>query len=59
MDDHFNLYYIILEDMLQHPMSEKQCAEIKNNLEKFYDKIKPPWKQNSITIAENTNPHKK
>ena len=43
MAEHYNLYYLFLEDMERHPMSEDAFWEIKKNIEKFYEKIKPPW----------------
>ena len=46
MKDHYNLYYIFLEDMQRHPISEKRNAEIRKNLEYFYRNIKPPWEDN-------------
>lgn len=44
MADHYNLYYILLEDKAQNPMPEQRARKIRKNIEKFYKKIKPPWK---------------
>lgn len=56
MKDHFNLYYIFLEDMQRHSMSEKRNEQIRKNLENFYKKIKPPWDYNPPNINGDENP---
>ena len=48
MKAHYNLYYIFLDDMRHHPMSEERNAEIRKNIEYFYRKIKPPWDTNPL-----------
>ena len=58
MKDHYNLYYIFLEDMQRHPMSEKRNAEIRKNLDNFYRKIKPPWEDKPPNIIGDESPEK-
>ena len=41
--EHFNLYYILLEDLQNCPMSPEAHDRIKENIENFYEIIKPPW----------------
>lgn len=42
MEQHYNLYYLFLEDKTQNPMREEKVMEIRKNIENFYKKIKPP-----------------
>lgn len=42
MKDHYNLYYLFLEDKEKNPLPIQQSEAIRKNLEKFYEKIKPP-----------------
>lgn len=52
MADHYNLYYLFLEDKAQHPISEVANSEIQKNIEIIYEKIKPPWISKPLTNAE-------
>ena len=40
--EHYNLYYLFLEDKQKNPMPEARVLEIRKNLEKFLENIKPP-----------------
>ena len=42
MNGHYNLYYLFLEDKRKHPMPEHKVQAIRKNIEKFFEKIKPP-----------------
>lgn len=42
MAEHYNLYYLFLEDKARHPMPEEKMLQIQKNIEKIYEKIKPP-----------------
>lgn len=55
VQNHYNLYYLFLEDKLQNHMEEKARDEIQKNLENLYKKIKPGEKTkplNSIRKKE-------
>lgn len=52
---HYNLYYLFLEDQQKHPIPEDKCLQIRNNLENFYKKIKPPWKSQPPSIIREEN----
>ena len=57
MAEHFVLYYLFLEDKAAHPMPEEQNRQIRKNIEKFYQKIKPPPTSRPLTsIRENEPP---
>ena len=43
MDNHYNLYYLFLEDQQRNPMDPDARDQIRKNIENFYKKIKPPW----------------
>lgn len=58
MKEHYNLYYIFLEDMRRNPMSEERSAQIRKNLENYYKKIKPPWQNNPLRIIGDGSPEK-
>lgn len=53
---HYNLYYLFLEDRERNPMDAGRKKEIQKNIEKFYEKIKPPpnAKPPTIRTQENT-----
>lgn len=59
MKAHYNLYYIFLEDMRQHPMPEERNVEIRKNIEIIYRKIKPPWKSSPLNITKKGRPETK
>jgi len=42
LPEHYNLYYLFLEDKLKHPLPVEKFSEIQKNLEKFFKKINPP-----------------
>ncbi len=42
MKEHYNLYYLILEDKQKHPLPKAQSDAIQKNIEEFFKKIKPP-----------------
>ena len=42
MAEHFVLYYLFLEDQRANPMPEDRNRQVRKNIEKFYQKIKPP-----------------
>lgn len=44
MAKHYNLYYLFLEDMPKHPLSEERSQQIRQNIENFYRQEKPPDK---------------
>ena len=44
MAKRYNLYYLFLEDMQKHPLSEERSQQIRKIIEKYYKKIKPPGK---------------
>ena len=52
MDKHKNLYYIFLEDQQRNPMDQEAKERIQKNIEKIYQKIKPPWKPNPPNISK-------
>lgn len=58
MKEHYNLYYIFLEDMQRHPMSEERNVQIRKNIENFYKKIKPPWQPNPLNNIRDGSPEK-
>ncbi len=39
----YNLYYILQEEHCRSPMPQDKYLQIRKNLEKYYEKIKPPW----------------
>lgn len=43
MPQHYNLYYLFLEDMRRYPISEKRNQEIQKVIEDFCKRIEPPW----------------
>ena len=53
MKEHSNLYYLILEDRERNPIPEQKKIEIQKNIEKFYQKIKPPWNPQPLTITKD------
>ena len=42
---HYNLYYLLLEDAKRNPMPFLRAQEMKNFLEDYYEKTKPPWER--------------
>ena len=42
MAQHYNLYYLFAEDKQKHPMPEEKVLEIRKNIEKYLENIKPP-----------------
>ena len=58
MQEHYTLYYLFLEDMQHHPMPEKKNAEIKKNIENFYQNLKPPWSDVPLNSIREINPDK-
>lgn len=42
MTQHYNLFYLFLEDKAKNPLSPEKKKEIQKNLENFFKKIKPP-----------------
>ena len=56
MKQHHNLYYIILEDKNNNPMSQERSQEIKKYLENFYKEIKPPWTEKPLNNIGNQTP---
>jgi hypothetical protein len=40
--EHYNLYYLFLEDKEKHPLSAQRSETIRKNIEKYFRKIKPP-----------------
>lgn len=48
MPDHYNLYYLFLEDQRNNPMDPQAKARIQHKIEAFYKKTKPPWDQSSF-----------
>lgn len=52
MKEHYNLYYLLLEDNEKHPLPEQQSEVIRKNIEKFYEELKPPWKSLPLLSSE-------
>ena len=52
MKVHYNLYYLYLEEQEQHPLSTQQSETIRKNIEKYFEKIKPPWKPLPLINSE-------
>jgi len=50
--NHYNLYYLFLEDKEKHPMSDRGNQAIRKNVENFYKKIKPPWNSQPLISSE-------
>ena len=42
MQKHYNIYYLFLDDKEKHPIPKDTKEQILKNIEKFYQKIKPP-----------------
>lgn len=40
--EHYNLYYLLLEDQENHPLPAHRREAIQKIIEKFFEKIKPP-----------------
>ena len=59
MKEHYNLYYLFLEDKLKNPMPEKRRLEMRSALEKFYKSLKPPCKRISASSEKNKKITKK
>jgi hypothetical protein len=49
---HYNLYYLYLEEQEKHPLSTQQSETIRKNIEKYFEKIKPPWKPLPLISSE-------
>lgn len=43
MAKHYNLYYLLLEDQKNNPMSEEANRKILDAIESHYREGKPPW----------------
>ena len=52
MQGHYNIYYLFLEDKKKNPMSEDKINEVRENIEKYYEELKPPW---SVLDIQNIN----
>lgn len=52
MKEHYNLYYLFLEDKEKHPPPVQQSEAIRKNIEKFFGIIKPPWKSLPLISSE-------
>ena len=44
MREHFNLYYLFMEDKLKKPMPEEQRMIMRKKLQKFFQKNKTDYK---------------
>lgn len=42
MPQHYNLYYLFLEDRAKHPIPPESDIRIRKNLEEFYRHLIPP-----------------
>ena len=42
MKEHYNIYYLFLEDKEKHPLPIQHSEAIRKNVEKIFEKIKPP-----------------
>lgn len=42
MKEHYNIYYLFLEDRAKNPVPDDRNEAIRKNIENFYKKIKPP-----------------
>jgi hypothetical protein len=40
--EHYNLYYLFLEDKEKHPLPAQRSEAIRKNIKIFLEKIKPP-----------------
>jgi len=45
MREHFNLYYLFLEDKLRNPMPEEKSKRVRNNLHRCFAKNKTDSKK--------------
>lgn len=52
MAQHYNIYYLFLEDMQAHPLPPPRAMEIRKNIEKFYETLKPPDPPDPLTITK-------
>ena len=43
LKEHYNIYYIFLEDKEKHPLPEVKDKEIKDNIKEIYKNINLPW----------------
>lgn len=59
MAEHYNLYYLLLEDQQKNPMSEAAKEKIRKNIEKYYREIKPPWQANPLNSIQEETPKEK
>ena len=57
MKEHYNLHYLLLEDMERNSLSASQRTAVRKNIEKFFEKVKPPQiSQPLITRERNILP---
>jgi len=49
VEEHYNLYYLLLEDKEKHPLPAQQSERIQKNIEKFCKEIKPFRKSLPLT----------
>ena len=56
MKEHYNLHYLLLEDMEQHPLPDIQRDFIRKNIENFFEKIKPPQNAQPLITRERNPP---
>ena len=56
MQGHYNIYYLFLEDKKNNPMSEDKINAVRENIEKYYEELKPPW---SVLDIQNINDRNK
>ena len=52
MAEHYNLYYLLLEDREKNPMPEQKAMAIQKNLEKFFKNINPPEQAIPLIITK-------
>ena len=52
MAEHYNLYYLLLEEREKNPMPEQKAMAIQKNLEKFFKNIKPKANLFPLTIRK-------
>ena len=52
MKEHYNLYYLFLEDKENCCLSAQQSEAVRKNIENFFGKIKPPWKSLPLISSE-------
>lgn len=55
MAEHYNLYYIFLEEKQENPMPTQRILQMQKNIENFYKKIKPPWQEKPPNIIQDKN----